>query len=93
MLIKEQRIARTLVGRSDPARLTPDEERAAFGRLADTEMVLAKADLGIAERYAELAGEQGVSISDAIHAEFERTVALVCRLRESDELLEREPAL
>jgi len=61
--------------------------------LADTEMVLAKADMGIATRYAELAGDMGAPITAAIRAEFERTCALVCQLRDCDELLDREPTL
>ena len=61
--------------------------------LADVEMVLAKADLGIAARYAELAGDAGRDLFPGIVEEFERTRALVLDLRETSTLLERDPTL
>ncbi len=70
--------------------------------LADVEMVLAKADMAIGARYAELAGDAGARIFPRILAEFERTRDLVVELRrlpgdtrEPSEvpLLEREPML
>ena len=61
--------------------------------LADVEMVLAKADLGIAARYAELAGAAGERLFPGIVEEFERTRTLVLDLRETSSLLERDPTL
>jgi phosphoenolpyruvate carboxylase len=61
--------------------------------LADIEMVLAKADLGIAARYAELAGEPGQRLFPEIEAEFNRTRAVILDLREASTLLERDPIL
>ncbi len=61
--------------------------------LADVEMVLAKADMGIAERYAGLAGEAGEKLFPGILAEYGRTRELICRLRGIEEPLEREPVL
>ncbi len=61
--------------------------------LADVEMVLAKADMGIAERYAGLAGEAGEKLFPGILAEYGRTRELICRLRGIREPLEREPVL
>ncbi len=61
--------------------------------LGDVEMVLAKADLGIAERYAELAGAAGETIFPLIRREFERTRDLVLSLTGAAELLDREPSL
>ena len=61
--------------------------------LSDVVMVLAKADLDIARRYAELAGEGGERIFPAIRAEFERTRELVTSLQGARELLERDDLL
>ena len=61
--------------------------------LADIEMVLAKADLGIAARYAELAGATGQRLFPQIEEEFDRTRAVVLELREASILLERDPTL
>ena len=61
--------------------------------ISDVEMVLAKADLEIAGRYAALSPEVGPEMFAGIRAEFERTVALICEVREQDELLETEPVL
>lgn len=61
--------------------------------LADVEMVLAKADLDIAARYARLAGPAGERVFPRIREEFERTVRWVLRLRGQKELLEAEPVL
>jgi phosphoenolpyruvate carboxylase len=61
--------------------------------LADVEMVLAKADMGIAERYAGLAGETGANLFPRVLAEYGRTRDLVCRIRGISEPLEREPVL
>ena len=61
--------------------------------LADVEMVLAKADLRIAARYAALAGPVGERIFPIIENEFERTVRWVKTLRGISELLEHERTL
>jgi phosphoenolpyruvate carboxylase len=61
--------------------------------LADVEMVLAKADLGIAERYAALAGEPGRRLFPELRREFTRTRALLLATLGQDELLARDPTL
>jgi phosphoenolpyruvate carboxylase len=66
--------------------------------LDDAEMALAKADLAIAARYAELAREEAPgggadAIFAAIEAEFRLTRDLVLRLRDREELLAAEPAV
>ena len=61
--------------------------------LGDVEMVLAKADLGIAHRYAELAGEAGERIWPLVDEEYTRTRDLVLRLKGAATLLEGEPLL
>ncbi|HSO21716.1 MAG TPA: phosphoenolpyruvate carboxylase, partial [Chondromyces sp.] len=61
--------------------------------LADVEMALAKADMGIAERYAKLAGEAGSRLFPRISAEFQRTSELICQLFGTREVLQREPVL
>jgi phosphoenolpyruvate carboxylase len=61
--------------------------------LADVEMVAAKADLDIARRYAELAGDPGERVYADLRHRFEQTRGLVLRLRDEDELLDREPVL
>ena len=61
--------------------------------LADTEMVLAKADMGIARRYARLAGPLGAELFPVLEGEFQRTCELVCRVHDCAELLDREPQL
>jgi phosphoenolpyruvate carboxylase len=59
----------------------------------DVEMVLAKADLGIAARYARLAGALEPVIFPLIAAEFDRTVALVLRLKGTTALLDEDPVV
>jgi phosphoenolpyruvate carboxylase len=59
----------------------------------DMEMVLAETDLGIAERYARLAGPVGGTIFPVIRAEYERTVTLVLRLKGAGALLDEDPVL
>ena len=61
--------------------------------LEDVEMVLAKADLSIAERYAGLAGAVGGEIFPRIRDEFELTRERLLELRERDEILEDDPTL
>lgn len=60
--------------------------------LDDAEMVLAKADLGIAERYAELADNRD-EIFPRIREEFERTVDLIIQLKGNQALLDDDPVL
>jgi phosphoenolpyruvate carboxylase len=65
--------------------------------VADVEMVLAKADLAIAERYAALADEAEETgrgeIFSAIRAEHQRTVDALTALRGTDTLLAQEETL
>jgi phosphoenolpyruvate carboxylase len=61
--------------------------------LSDLAMVLAKADLDIAARYATLAGPAGDEVFPIIRARLDETREWVLRLRDEDELLDREPAL
>ena len=61
--------------------------------LADVEMVLAKADLGIASRYAQLAGEVGERLFPVVRVEFERTREQLLAILEQVELLERDSTL
>ena len=61
--------------------------------LGDAEMVLAKADLGIAAHYAALAGAGGERIFATIRKAFDKTCELVCAIRSCDELLDHEPVL
>jgi phosphoenolpyruvate carboxylase len=61
--------------------------------LDDVEMVLGKADLAIAERYARLAGEGGNAIFQRIRDEFELTVGTVLAITGGEALLDRDPAL
>jgi phosphoenolpyruvate carboxylase len=61
--------------------------------LEDVEMVLAKADMPISERYAELADDQTARIFPLIRAEFDRTVELILRLKGADALLAHDPTL
>jgi phosphoenolpyruvate carboxylase len=63
------------------------------GLLRDCEMVLAKADLGIARRYAGLAGETGANVFPELAAAFERTVCLILEVLEADQLLADDPVL
>jgi len=59
----------------------------------DVEMVLAKADIGIAARYARLAGTLEPAFFPTIKAEFDRTVALVLRLKGTTALLDEDPVV
>ena len=59
----------------------------------DVEMVLAKADIGIAGRYARLAGPVAPVFFPVIEAEFDRTVALVLRLKGTTTLLDEDPVV
>ncbi len=55
---------------------------------ADAEMVLAKADLGVAKIYSELAGELHERFFPIIEKEFERTRDLILEYSEEETLLE-----
>jgi phosphoenolpyruvate carboxylase len=61
--------------------------------LEDVEMVLAKADMSVAARYAELAEESLRGFHDDIRSRFETTVDLVLRLKGAGSLLEHDPVL
>ncbi len=61
--------------------------------LADTEMVLAKADMGIAALYAELAGEADRPLFAGLKEAYAATCALVCEVRQQTHLLQHEPML
>ena len=60
---------------------------------ADTEMVLAKADLGIARLYSELAGDLHEKFFPLIEAEFELTRNLILDYSDHDALLEGDSTL
>lgn len=61
--------------------------------LDDAEMAMAKADLGIASRYAELAGDVGSLIFPQIHQEYERARQWICRLKHQTALLDGDETL
>jgi phosphoenolpyruvate carboxylase len=61
--------------------------------LADVEMVLAKADLGISATYTRLAPEGSRGVYDEIEAEYERTVRTLLGIRGSSALLEGDRTL
>ncbi|MDG2144662.1 MAG: phosphoenolpyruvate carboxylase [Planctomycetota bacterium] len=61
--------------------------------VSDVEMVLAKSDLDIAARYAELAGDVGKRLFPVIKTEYQSAVAGVLALNEANELLEHDPTL
>jgi len=61
--------------------------------VADVEMVLAKSDLDVAARYAELAGEVGRELFPVLREEHRRSVEAVLAVTEASALLERDPTL
>jgi phosphoenolpyruvate carboxylase len=61
--------------------------------LANMEMVLAKSDMGIAARYAALAGPEGASLFEAIVSGWHQAVEGVLAATGQSRLLERNPAL
>jgi len=61
--------------------------------VSDVEMVLAKSDLDIAARYAQLAGDVGARLFPILRAEHERTIETVLELGQATELLEHDPTL
>ncbi|HET9869051.1 MAG TPA: phosphoenolpyruvate carboxylase [bacterium] len=67
-----------------------------FQRLLDnTQMILSKADMDIARRYAELVPDAvlGREIFGRIEGEYNRTVSVIRQVTQVGEMLEREPAL
>ncbi|MDX1515505.1 MAG: phosphoenolpyruvate carboxylase [Woeseiaceae bacterium] len=60
---------------------------------ADAEMVLAKADLGIAELYSQLAGDLHDTFYPLIRSEYELTRDLILEYSDHDELLEGDLTL
>ena len=61
--------------------------------LDDAEMAMAKADLDIASRYAELAGAIGDLIFPQIRQEYERAKDWICRLKHQTGLLDSDETL
>ena len=61
--------------------------------LDDVEMVLAKADIGIAEAFSHLAGDLHDRFFPRIEQEYLRTRQWILRLKERDELLADDPRL
>jgi phosphoenolpyruvate carboxylase len=59
------------------------------------QMILGKADMHIAERYAELAPDRdaAAAIFGAVREEYERTSRMICRVAQIDRLLDRSPVL
>jgi phosphoenolpyruvate carboxylase len=56
-------------------------------------MVAAKADMGIAARYAELAGAEGARVYPKLLMEFERTCYWLCEIEGIANLLDNDPVL
>jgi phosphoenolpyruvate carboxylase len=61
--------------------------------LEDVEMVLAKADMPIAERYSQLADPGVRQHFDDIRDEFDRTAGLILDLKGAEHLLDHDPTL
>jgi len=61
--------------------------------LADVEMVLAKADLGIAGTYTQLAPPESRAVFQILTDEYDRTVATILDIRRSGALLDSDPTL
>ncbi len=63
--------------------------------LDNAQMILSKADMDIARRYADLVKEPALrqEIFDIIRAEYDRTVRVICQIVQEKELLEKDPAL
>ena len=63
--------------------------------LDNAQMILAKADMDIARRYAQLVPDKalGKEIFDRIKAEHDKTFSVVCQIVQVKELLEKDPAL
>jgi phosphoenolpyruvate carboxylase len=56
-------------------------------------MVLAKADMRIAARYAGLAGDLGAQMFPLVEQQYLRTCELLCTINDSTELLQNDPEL
>ncbi|GAB4435399.1 MAG: phosphoenolpyruvate carboxylase [Chloroflexi bacterium OHK40] len=63
--------------------------------LDNAQLIIAKADMAIARRYAELVSDQALAaaIYGAISAEYERTRTMICRVAEIAEILDAQPVL
>ncbi len=63
--------------------------------LDNAQLIIAKADMAIAQRYAELVGDQALAgrIFGAICAEYERTRSLICQVAEIADILDAQPVL
>jgi phosphoenolpyruvate carboxylase len=63
--------------------------------LSNMEMVLAKSNIGIASRYAELVENEGLreTIFNRIRDEWQRSIDALLAITEQKELLERSPVL
>ncbi len=63
--------------------------------LDNAQMIMLKADLGIARRYAELVPDQALAerIFQQIEAEFRRTQRMICQITELNDLLAHQPVL
>jgi len=86
--------------RSDPRGLTVLQEMYSqwpfFQTVLDNaQMILAKADMDIARRYADLVPDASLrrEIFDLIRAEYDRTVSVICQVAQVREPLEKDPLL
>lgn len=63
--------------------------------LDNAQMILSKADLDIARRYAELVPDKGLGreIFESIQIEYDRTVRIICQVAQVNELLEKDRGL
>jgi phosphoenolpyruvate carboxylase len=63
--------------------------------LDNAQLIIAKADKGIARRYADLVGDQALAarILEAIVAEYDRTSAMICSVAEIADILDAQPVL
>ena len=61
--------------------------------LEDAEMAMAKSDMAIACHYAGLAGDLGERYFPGIQAEYQRTEAMICRLKGQQALLDQDLTL
>jgi phosphoenolpyruvate carboxylase len=77
----------------EPLQQLSNEWRFLATLLGDVEMVLAKADLEIAARYAQLAGDVGVRLFPRLREEFLRTEEMILTIRDSSDLLLGDPVL
>ncbi len=86
--------------KSDPAGLPKLQEMYAqwpfFKTVLDNaQMILAKADMDIARRYAQMVPDKalGNEIFDLIRAEYDRAFSVICQIVQVKELLEKDPGL